>query len=428
MANNSIQRTVVFSRELTGFGQGVADWAAVQVGDGGPIRIFDLNISALRQAMLEDKNYRRRAGGEFPMFGGLKNGQFSFSFYRAGNPATPAAAGVQAGQRAFDELLFNAFGGESRGFAAAITGGTALIPTVTAANVATQDQQSWGFFRDISAPENSRFRRFTTTTTGNMTLATGHQLPFVPVNGDVMTAAVVHNLRYEVIENNANNSSHTFLAMGQHVEDSIEARGVAFAIPSMTIEAGVPVELPVTALCASIVDMEGITQTVITEVDQGQHAGVVGSGQATICEFANVGSNLASVQFTGQIAINFGIERDPMVGPNGLEGVHGYGITPGSYSGTTVDVTVDFDDNNVTQFRAGTEKHLLVQIGTGNTLTHGVYFPRLAWREEPERVDVNGRVYHTLRFKALEPEDDVSALSGSEVARVKAKFSLLRVG
>src|SRR5688572_15114844 len=105
MASNAVQRTVAIDREAS-FGSGIADWTSIS-SNGGGIRIFDLDISGLRIGMLEDKNYRRRPGGEYPMFQGLRNGSFSFSFYRAGNPASPAGAGVRGQRRTFDDVLLN---------------------------------------------------------------------------------------------------------------------------------------------------------------------------------------------------------------------------------------------------------------------------------------------------------------------------------
>src|SRR5690606_20883416 len=107
----------------------------------------------------------------------------------------------------------------------------------------------------------------------------------------------------------------------------------------------------------------------IAGATSGHHGPVVGSGCGTYALIGDSGPEvadrgaLAEQQFVGQIQVTIGIEPDAVVGPNGCQGVHGFGISEGSYSAGAVMLTVPFNDQWYTDFRSGTEKHLLVQVG-----------------------------------------------------------------
>lgn len=428
MPVNAIQRTVALDREDS-FGEGIDDWTSLSA-NGSMLYVIGLNTEGLQQAMLEDENIRRRASDERPMFLGLKSeSSFSFEMYQHGDPNPSADAGVQGARLGRDDILLNGLGGEYRSYATEMVGGTTTAPTVTEGDLASQEAFSWGFFYDASAGTGA-FRFIAAIVEGSgspdtLTLAPGHPLPFTPAAEDPVYAVVSHYPDWDVLEDHANGShiSNTMMLYGRHAEDTFEPRGVAFSVSLGPIESGTATKWAVSARCATFTNVEDVAQPALTGAPSGQHGPVVGSGQTTICLIGNTGFNLATQQFQGQITVNLGIERDPDMGPNGLEGVHGFGISEASYASTSVELTVPFDASWFTDFRANTRKHMLIQVGDQPALSWFIYFPALSWAAEPKRISNNGRVSLTLSFKALEPFPDYSVTD----MRARAKFHIGRV-
>jgi len=111
------------------------------------------------------------------------------------------------------------------------------------------------------------------------------------------------------------------------------------------------------------------------------------------------------------------------MGPNGYEGVHGHVDNLGE---TGMEVMVPFDDDYATQYRAQTEKHALIQVGT-SVGAWGVYLPQIEYSQEPARSDEGGLSSATLAFRARENQDSPGGLTGDNLEKFRSPFHILIV-
>lgn len=436
MPTNAIQKAISIDREDT-FQAGIADHDSPSA-NGGLLYFTAESFEAVRQAQIANRNYKKRPAAEHPMLLALKsNTEIPFEMYMYGGSAN-AAEGVQSTRVLRDEVFIGALGGEVRGYAAGITAGTASAPTIDEGDLDSQDTYSWGLFTDVT-DSSRRFRKFSTVTDGGMGMAdtlnmlTGHDLHFTPDAGgaDVMNAAVVHYPHWDAMEDHthANHYTHTAFRKGRHTEDSVEPLGMKFGIGQIAVTAGERPSITLPTKVANFTDHELLTQPDLTGTPSGVPGKTVGSGTETILEMEAVGTNLGTTarRFWASATFTFGVSFSPYVGPNGEEGVHGWGVEEAAYEAQTLEITVEFDDDWKTAFRAGTRYHLLLQVGQTATNTWGIYCPNLSFSEEPQDTAVDGRRGLILRFKMLE-DDQVSIIGLSEAAahRVKAKFEILR--
>jgi hypothetical protein len=430
MPANAIQRTVAFDREASFADSAAKDWDSL-TANGDVILCHDLTFDP-RRPKIENKNLKQRAGATRPGVLGLRNHPVGLSYYWKANSAN-AAEGAQATRTAQDELLYNALGGEHRGYAAGIAAGTAASPTVEDADGDNLAEYGWSFFWDTSASQGF-FRQYSTVTEGvgsdTLTMATGHTLPFTPDAGgaDIAYACVSHYPHWDALEDHTH-ANHTTLAMffkGRHTERSSESKGCKLGVEMSPIEQGALPELIFSGLGTTF-DTDGISQPALTVTPEGGPGSVVGSGSTTLCYLVNSSSTLAAQTFWGQITPTFGIKPERVAGPNGTEGVHGHGLTEDSYDASMIEITVPFDDSWITAYHAETTYHMLVQIGTAIIGSRFLYCPLMSFAEEPEPVSVGGREGLTLRFNLLERDVAQGSLSEDEYHRARAKFTIGRV-
>lgn len=432
MPANAIQRTVAFDREASFADVTAKNWDALTV-NGDVILCHDLTFDA-RRPKIPNKNLKQRAGATRPGVLSLKNHPVGFSYYWKANSANAAEA-AQAARTAQDELLFNALGGEHRGFAAGIAGGTAGAPTVEAAHGNNLVPYGWSFFYDTDATQGF-FRQYASIADGGagadtLTMATGHDLPFTPDVGgaDVAHACVAHYAHWDALEDHTH-ASHTSLTMffkGRHTERSSESKGCKLGVEMTAIEQGTIPELIFSGLGTDF-DTDGITQPALSVTPEGGPGSVVGSGSTTLCYLVTSAATLATQTFWGSITPTFGIVPERVHGPNGREGVHGHGITEDSYDASGIEITVPFDDSWITAYHAETTYHMLVQIGTAIIGSRFLYCPLLAFAEEPQPVSVGGREGLTLRFTMLERDVAQGTMTEAQYHGARAKFVIGRVG
>ena len=429
MVANAIQQTMAFDREST-FGGGVADWDSLSA-NGSVYRCYDVDVSKIQQGKIENKNLKLRAGDNYAQVLGLKANDFGFKAYLHGS-AAGAAEGAQAAAIPQDELLYNALGGYLRGYGAGIAAGTAANPTVEDADGDNLAPYTFGFFFDDSAGVGY-CRQIASIAEGvgsdTLTMSTGHTLPFTPDAGgaDRLYACVEHWCDYDILEDHTH-ASHTSLAFffkGKHTEYSVELEGCAVGVEPGPIEQGSLVELRFAGKAASS-DLTGITQPDLTSTPAGIPGRVPGSGTATLCYLSVSSVDLAAQTFWGAIEPKFGAKKDPVQGPNGLEGIHGFGLTEDSYDAAGVDITVPFDDAFITAHEADTRYHLLVQIGNTPLNTVFVYYPMLELQSY-ERVSVGGRQGLKLMMRAIDRGIAQGTLTAAQWNRAQAPFVIGRV-
>jgi hypothetical protein len=263
-------------------------------------------------------------------------------------------------------------------------------------------------------------------------MATGHEIPFTPAANDLVHAVSATFVDWDIAENylDAGNDTLQILLRGRNADDFYHLIGVKPELQLGPITAGEPTVLttPMHTVYALQGDELAINPALLQSL-QGAPGAIVGAGSTTRCWLAPVGDTLATQQFLGTITVNLGIVPEKVMGPNGTEGVHGYRLTADSYDGTTVELTVDFDPAWRTAAEAGTEYHLLVQVG--NEITRGpwaVYFPRLTFDDDVVLgADGDAQRVSNLKFKALESTTSISGLTATQANRARAKVWLLRV-
>lgn len=436
MPHNAVQKAISIGREAV-FQDGVADHDTPDA-NGGLLYFTSENFEAVRQATIDNRNYKKRPAAKHAKLLGLKsNVEVPLEMYMYGGAAS-AAEGAAGARTLRDEPFIGALAGEVLGRAAGLAGGTADAPTCDTTQLDSQATYSWGYFTDTSTGVR-RFRKIADITDGGVgnpdtiNLLPDHALPFTPDAGgaDTMHAVVQHFPYWDAMEDHdhADHHTHTFFRKGRHAEDSHEIVGCKIGIGQLVVTAGERPSIQFNVKVANFVDPENITQPALTGTPFGVPGKTVGSGTETILELEELGTDLGTnpLNFWGSMTFTFGITYSPYGGPNGQEGVHGWGVEEAAYEAQTVEVTVPFDDSWKAAFRAETRYHMLLQVGQTATNTWGVYCCRLAFTEEPQDTSVDGRKGLILRFEMLEDETiDVSALTEPAISRAKAKFEFLR--
>lgn len=437
MVANSIQKRIAIALESGSLASpGVIDYDAI-TSPGGLWAVTQVDDAALRRAYLENKTIPARASDNPTMLRALRNeATATIAAYLCGQTSGHAATGVQAVRDLTSMVLRAAWGGQWVGSGATMVGGTALNPEVDTGEGAALVPYGWGYFWDASAGVG-HFRQIESEAADVLQMAPGHTLPFTPANGDRVYAVEATYVDWDVAENLAHGSHELLrvLLSGRQADDLFEVYGVKPELQLGGIEQGSPTEITVPLHAAYFLHDElSITPDLLQQL-QGAPGPIVGAGTTTRAWLSNLGSTLAAQQFWGSISPTAGIVPEQVRGPNGTEGVHGYGLTADSYKASRLDLTVPFDSQWRTDAEAGTAKRFLVQVG--NAITTGpwaLYCPRLTWVDDPEvGSEANSRRQSTLRFQCEEARDDGSSgavdttgLTATEIHRARAKIMILR--
>lgn len=433
MVSNAIEKRVAVSVEGSFADPTAIDWDAL-VTPEGLLAVTEAQTEGLVRAYLDNENITVRAADVHQKIRGLLSGAASqIGSYIYGARSGHAAAGAQATRDLFDVTLQAGLGGEYTGYAAALVGGSAAAPEVDVGEGADIDPWTFGYFVDTSAGLGY-FRLIESVAGDVLTMADGHTLPFTPEVGDIMRAVKMHYPHWPACEDPTHTLHNTLaiLLAGAHAEDLFELRGVKPDLTFGPIEQGAPTKVTF-PLKVTTFEHESISQPGpdLAYALQGSPGTVVGAGTRTTCWLSEVDTLLASQQFWGAITPSMAIEHAAIMGPNGNEGVHGWGLAESSYKAGGVELAVPFDADWRTAAEAETEYHLLIQVG--NAITDGVwglYFPRLAFNEDAKPAeDDNRRRQSSLSFVARERQDAaLLALDEDIRERARAKFILLRLG
>jgi hypothetical protein len=438
MVANSIQKRIAIALESGPLAApATINWDSITT-PGGLWAVTQVDDAALRDAYIENKTVPRRASDQPSMLRGLRSeAQATVGAYLCGQTSGHAATGVQAVRDLTSMVLRAAWGGQWVGYGATMVGGTAAEPEVDTGEGANLVPYGWGYFYDASAGVG-HFRQIASEASDVLAMAEGHDLPFTPANGDRVYAVEATYVDWDVAEN-LGNGSHELLQVllsGRQADDLFLLYGVKPELQFGAIEQGSPTELTVPLHQVYFEHDELAITPALAQALQGAPGRIVGAGVHTRAWIANVGSALAAQQFWGGIQFTPGVVPEKVRGPNGVEGVHGYGLTADSYKASRLEMSVPFDTQWRTDARAGQAKHFLLQVG--NAITSGpwgVYCPRLTWVDDPEvGAESNARRQNTLRFQCEEaPHEgqdgaiDPTGLTATQLHRAKAKFVLLRV-
>lgn len=443
MPVNSIQKVVAIAEEASFAAVASPDWETL-AGAEGLMAVTEVEDSALRRAYIENENITRRPGDRNARIRGLRSGATAqISAYVSGLASGHAALGSQAAANVLDTMLRAAYGGQHLGYAADITGGTAANPTTTGAHGDNIEPWSWGYFWDDNGgPDGNgagEFKLIESVTDGGagddtLSMAPGHDLSFVPEAADEMRAVRVYTPHWDALEDHshADHTTLTMLLQGRHEEDLFELKGVKPAVNFEAIEQGVAAKISIPLMLAYFLHNEiALPGPTLAQALQGQPGDVIGSGRRTTMLWAAADAAFASAQFWGTVQPTLGVQHEHVVGPNGIEGVHGYGVAGDSYKAGQLELMADFTRAFRAEAEAAAERHLLLQIG--NALTDGVwgmYFPQLSYSDDAEvGSDRNARRQNTLRYDLRERQTlDETGLTEAQIHRARAKFAILLVG
>lgn len=438
MVANSIQKRVAVALESGSLSApATIDYDAI-ASPGGLLAVTQVDDAALRRARIDDKRIPSRASDNPGKLQALRNeAAATLGMYVSGQTSGHAAAAVQAARDLIDMVIRASWGGENRGYSADITGGSAAAPEVTATHGDNIDEYTWGYFWDTSESVGY-FRQIASATTDTLTMADDHDLPFTPAAGDRMYAVIAHYVDWDIAEDHTDSGSEMLrvLLSGRQSDDLYELYGAKPELQFGAIEQGTRTEITMPMKCAYFLHDELAITPSLAQALTGSPGQTVGAGTTTRAYLTNLGTDLTSQQFWGGINFTAGVVPEQLRGPNGTEGVHGYGVTEDSYKASQLELAVPFDPQFRTDAEVDTPKRFMVQVG--NAITAGpwaLYCPRLSWMDDPEPgAEGNARRQNTLRFMVNEARDDGSTgavdttgLSDAAVHRARAKFMLLRV-
>lgn len=395
------------------------DWAA----DGAAVWLLAPDTSSLAVGRVANENMVPRPTYVHRDIQTLRASEFSFGAYMHGSPVH-AAAGDAATTTAYPlaQLLRCALGGMHTGSCRQLSGGTTTAPTVASATgMAVGD---WHFFRPAAA--GSRGQLYRITAISGTTLTLDRELHFDPAAGDLAHAVIEFYLHPAALTRYTDPGHKTlaFVFAGDSPDDTFEVRGVKLAASVQAIEPGTPTRLQFAGRATSWARLESAPTF-------GSPAGEAGSvpsvADTTHLLVAPVGQPLAPLDehSRGAITPNLGVTHEPIPSATGVEGVAGYRAT--GFDAVSLALTVPFDPAWLTADAAGTEHHLLLQVGdTLGALPWGLYVPQGEIKATPSRATEGGLAGLALMFRGRE-NATASSLEGDALARWRSPITLLVV-
>ncbi|MBK8720593.1 MAG: hypothetical protein IPN32_38670 [Deltaproteobacteria bacterium] len=418
---SGIEREVLYQNEST-FATLPAAWSS-----GTPFLCIDPTSEAMQQATIENMNYRQRALATRGKVLSLANGTCGFKIYPHGRStavAEGARSTITTPNFPIAHFMQNAWGGIRLGYCSGLDGsGTQAAPALDTGQGTNWAAGDWAFFVDDTTGEGE-FRKILSISTDTLTLWDGHDLSFSPASADT-AAAVIQAYPHTSVLVNPNHASHltqSFLFIGDLSDDAQQGVGVKLNLSG--IEGIAPGE-------AAALVFEGLVTQIDNEAVSQPSAGtplgdaplVVSTGDDTTVWISAVGDALAAVE-AQSISVTPGIASQPITGPGGLEGRHGYNLAQGSADAAMIEVAVDYDDAWNTAFAAGTRYQILIQVGTEPGRAWGLAALNCELAEDPQRGVTTDNTTSVLKFRPL--ESDVStAATGTDLEKVRAKIEIL---
>lgn len=399
-----------------------ADWS-----DGIVFLAVDPQFGAMTRGVVPNLNYRQRYGATRPNVMGLANGELSFGIYlhgRATAVADDARATITSPNFPIGHFMQNAWGGVRLGYRTIVASGSTSSPVVEAGDGAQYEAGDWVFAYDTSTDATRGvFRKIASISTDTLTMWGGHVLPTADAN-DVLGAVIQfypHRSRM-VNPNHASHLTHSMLHFGELSEDVQQAEGVKLNLTEISgLMAG---EAPMLQFQGMVtrVTKEGLTApTAGTPLGDAPLA--TSTGDDTIVSISAVGATLAAVE-AQSVTVTPGFASQPIPGPGGIEGRHGYTVAADSADAAMIEVVVDFDLDWSTGFLAGTRYQVLIQVGTVAGRAIGIFAANCELVEDPARGDATDLATSVLKFRCL--ESDVStAATGDALEKVRAKLEIL---
>lgn len=384
--------------------------------------------ASLEEGEVENATITPNFGDALPSLYGLKSeASISVGCYMAGQNIGLAVAGDPGTQDVLDVVTHAAWGGQTFSGAADITGGVAAAPEVTGGHEANFGRYTWGRFRD-DATGREYFRRVASVAAQTLTLDAGHSLDFAPGAGDTI-GAVSQTYPNFVAMADASDPEHQLLQVAARASMTSSSGDEFYRLigvrPELQLGGLTAGEAMQVTIPLHTIDFETPDQAIPAALDaepQGAPGTVTGVATDTVVYLQPIGAALAHQEVWDTATINLGIVPEKIKGPNGREGVHGYGISNEAAKGTTIELTVPWDPSWRAQARARAEFSLLVQVGNGAGMW-GLYFPRLCLHKAIEGGE--GLRSCTLSLMARRPIVP-PGLGPDEALRAAAKVEILR--
>lgn len=414
---HSMPRRVAVLTEST-FAAGSYDYSA----DGTAIWVIDPDTSGVAQGKIQNENIRPRPAAYHKSVLGLKSGStLSFGQYLTAS-GTHAAEEASAETTELAENIRCWLGGRRLGYCCGVASSSTNTLTVDTGQGSNWGQGDWLFLKPTSSADG-QFYRVASVATDTLTL---DRNVHASADGTGTAHAVIDCYwDQDALTNHAdaNHITRAFLVEGQDAEDNWSVYGVKLQGELTGFGSGESPRINFTGLITDFAH-EDLTAESIGDTPEGEPPLVVGRGDDTLVWLADYGSALASVTCHSFEPVA-GITHEPVTGPNGQEGIHGY--MGAGFDDCALSMSVLFDDQYATDFRADTVKHAMIQVGT-TTAAIGVYFPRLEYSAEPSRGDGPASVITSnLQFRGLENTADPNALTGDDLESWRSPIHILIV-
>lgn len=385
---------------------------------------LDIDTSSVVQQVAENENITPRPAPYHDDVLGPKSGStFTFGQYLTAK-GTNAAEDSAAATTELAENIRCWLGGRRLGYCSGAVSHSGADLTLDTGQGGNWNQGDW-LFLDPDGSGTGAFYEVQSVSTDTLTLDRA-------IVGTVDTDGTAHAVIACYLDQDAltkntdgNYITRAFLIEGMDSEDIADLRGVKLQGELAGFSAGEQPRVNWTGLVTTFPDPEDQTQEVITDTPEGQPPLVVSAGSHTSCWLADVGSSLAAVK-SFSFEPRIGITWEAQTGPCGTEGVHGY-MAQG-WRDVGLSMQVQFDAIYWTDFRARTMKHALFQVGNTPTDAIGVYFPRLGYAENPQRVE--GPAMTTamsLNMRGYERTASAGSLTGDDLECWRSPAILLFV-
>jgi hypothetical protein len=409
---HALPRIFVFKEETQDLDLGLAsvDWST-----GSRMYVIAPDVSGVKRQHVANDRIRVRPLDIPKDIKTLKsNVEMPFQVYMHGCPDT-AAEGAQASITNYPlaNLIKCAIGGVARGYSIGIAGGTAAAPVVdNDANITIGDYL-WA--EKTSSGEEHVYRVLAKP--GGNVLTLDRNLHFTPDAGgaDVFHAAIDFYIDQDAITHH-DDAAHTLLAVlvqGEHADDVLELRGCKLGMTINPINPGEPTRLSFGSMVTS---HDWIAAPTIPATIYGEAGSVPGISDTYAAFVADAGSAMASTTLRGTVTPTVGITYEAVPGVGGTEGVLGYVAT--GFEGIMLDAEALFDEQWLTDYDAGTDKTLLIEIGdTAGSMPWAIHMPQGEIIEQPARSEGSGLTGLKIMLRGRENQASPGALTGANLRK-----------
>jgi len=391
-----------------------ADTTVVFDLSGTQFYAFEPDLSGVSQETFDNLNNRPTAFTEHKKVLGLRSGgTFTWAEYLTAS-GTTAAAGNPAASTVLSDHLLSALGGRTLNYRSVAVSNVGADVTVTTGEGPNFVNGDMVYIND--ATTGGEWFRVESRAGDVLTL---DRAPSFTVSSNDLLAGIQTFCDW-FVATTPSESQHKTLALavkGVDTEDYWELYGVKPQVEIDELQQNTAPTLRFNGLVTKF-EWETLTAATLGGTNEGEAPLANSTGCSFKFKIAEVGSGLADVD-AYKVQPRFGITYSGVDGPNGCEGRHafiGSGFDPG------LDVTLEFDDDWATGFRANTIYHALIQIGNGDDSV-SIYYPYLEVSAEPKRSGEDN-VSVDVTFRALRNQSASGTLLGPDLRRWYAPFHI----